>query len=815
VTEGRRTISVRAVLASAWSARHENPELDAEVALTDLASVAARLFVLVACALGPCVAAPAPARADTVQLKTGVILRGTAARVPGLNLRTAQQNNAGVVPNNPIVLIDDGVRHYFVPWRLVAEIKEEDDLAGLVRIKIDQRKTARTSGPEIIGGFKDVRPFNEFGHGMVTLGLKNKDLDISLGITELRPDYAKVEGLNYSWQFAISLASLPQETVRAVLQRGIDPAKEQDRKAIVLFYTQAEMYPEASRELAAVMEDFPSLKEWGTSLQPQIAEGFALKGVNEIQRRIAAGQHSLAYQYAQTFPADGVSADVARQARDIVTTYDQALDSRNRILMRLDELQGKLPPELTDQVRPLRAQIAEELHYETLPRLAAFVRSERDPDLTPQQQLALAYSGWILGESAAGLEINDAIRLWEARFLALEYIRAEKNPPRQDEVVAKLRAVEGVTVDKLVQMVPQLPLPFDPPDIAPRQVQTIEIPDPMNPGEPVEYSVVLPPEYSPHHRYPLLLVLHDGGKTPQDELRWWAGDGEQDGWAMRRGYIVIAPRYMREGETSYQHGLESHRALVEVLLHARKRYAIDSDRVAIAGHGSGGDAVFDLATAHPDLFAAAVPICGHSYRSASHLRRNSPDMSWYIISGEREPTSIQNDNARDLNDMMNKQHNVTLCEFKARGFENYREELPRLFDWLETVRRPPLKDLASFEAKMLRVTDNEFAWLTCSAFPANSLRPPAWEAPGAKISAVVVSGKITPGGTIYVVNPGRRSTLWLTPELIGFDKRLTIHVNSTVRYRDFAQPDVAATLERLAITGDRQRPVWAKVDLQQ
>ncbi len=755
------------------------------------------------------------ARGDTVPLKGSVILRGIAVRVPGLNLRTAQQNNGGPTANNPIVLVDDGVRLYFVPRWLVPEIREEDDLASLVRIKIDQRKTTRTSGPEVIGGFKDVRPFNEFGHGMVTLGLRNKDLDISLGITELRPDYARVEALNYSWQFAISLASLPPETLRAILQRGIDPEKEEDRKSLVLFYVQAEMYPEASRELASVMADFPSLKEWGAGLQPRIAEGFALKGMNEIQRRIAAGQHALAYQYAQAFPTEQVSADVSRQAREIVLQYEQALDSRTRVLMRLDELQGKLKPELADQLRPLRAQLADELHYDTLPRLAAFIRSERDPDLKPEQQLALAYSGWVLGESAAILELPETLRLWEARYLALEYLREEKNPPRQEELLAKLRAVEGTTPEKLVQMVPQLPLPFDAPDVTPRQVQTIQITEPMNPGDPVEYSVILPPEYSPYRRYPALVVMHDSGKSPEEELRWWAGTPGQDGWAARRGYITIAPTYLGEGATAYQHDPESHRIIIETLLDARKRFAIDSDRVTIAGHGSGGDAVFDMATAHPDLFAGAVPICGHSFRSASYLRRNAPDISWYVVSGDREPPNIMMDNARDLNDMMNQRHRVILCEFKSRGFENYREELPRIFDWLETVVRPPLKESASFEAKTLRVTDNEFAWLTCSSFPSNTLRPPSWDTPGVKPAPVVISGKITAGGTIYIVNPGRRSTLWLTRDLVDFDKRVTVHVNSSVRFRDFAQPDIAATLERLAITGDRQRPAWAKIDIQQ
>lgn len=758
---------------------------------------------------------PPSASADTVRLKSGLIYRGMAIRVPGLNIRTSQQNNAGPTASNPFVMIDDEVRQYFVPWKLVAELKEEDDLAGRVRIKIPQRKSSRTSGPEIIGGFKDIRPFNDHGHGMVTLVVRNKDLEISLGITEVSPDAVKVEGLNYSWEFAVLPSSLPVETLRSIVEHGTDSTSEQDRKAIVLLFIQAQMYPEASRELENVVRDFPSLKDWADSLQPQIAEGLALKGINEIQRRIAAGQHALAYEYARIFPRDGVSAAIVRQADEILANYDAALDSRNRILMRLDELQAKVEPELADRLRPLRSQLADELHYETLPRLATFVRSERDPDLTPKQQLALAYSGWVLGDVAATLEIQDAVRLWNARFLALEALRAERNPPRQEELFEELRGIESLTVEKMVQMVPQLPLPFEPVSTEPRTIHEVTITEPMNVGAPVKYSVVLPPEYSPHHRYPALIVLHDVGKTPDDELRWWAGGGEggPDGWGVRRGYITLAPHYFADGETAYSHSPEAHRAIVETLLHARKRFSIDSDRVTIAGHGAGGDAVFDMATAAPDLFAGAVPICGHSYRSSSHLYENAQDVAWYVVSGERESPGVRQDNARDLNRMRVKQ-DVTICDFKARGYENYREELPRLFDWLETVRRPPLKDRGTFEASTLRVTDNEFGWLTCSAFPADILRPPLWDSPGAKIAPMTVSGKITAGGTIYVSNPGRRSTLWLTPDLVDFDKRITVHVNNGGRFRDFVKPDVAATLQRLGITGDRERPVWARIDIQ-
>jgi predicted esterase len=752
------------------------------------------------------------ARGDSVRMRNGMIYRGIALRVPGLNLKTSKANNVGPIPHNPILMIDDGVREYFVPYKLMAETKKEAELSSVLKFKIPQRKAARAVGPSVLGGFKDVRPFNEYGHGMVTLNVKDRDLEIFLGMTELRPDYATVEGLNYDWEFGVSLNAIPVETVRAILQKSVAQDKPKERQAIVLFYIQAELYSEAKRELAEVVDQFPELAEWGKELQPQINEGLALKGINEIQRRMAAGQHALAYQHATSFPTDGVSAEVTRQAREIVTQYDDALETRNEVQMQLDLLQSKLPPDLADQIRPLRSQLADELHFENIGRLGPFLRSERDPAITPEQRLALAFSGWVLGESAAGLELKDAIRLWEARFLTIEYLQAEHNPPRQAEIVESFKSVEGISVERLVQMLPQMPLAFDGVSTTPREIQTVTVAEPMNPGAAIEYQVVLPPEYSPHHRYPALVVLHDAGKTPEDELKWWAGDIPQDGWAQRRGYITIAPVYMDQDGTSYQHGSASHRAVIEAVLHARKRFSIDSDRIAVGGHGAGGDAVFDMATGHPDLFAAAIPICGHSHRSSTFCYQNAKGVAWYVISGDKEPPSVQDDNARDINRMM-KEQNVTLCSFKRRGFENYREELPRVFDWLETTRRPPLKDFIEFEAKSVRVTDNEFAWLTCSGFPPNVLRDIPWDLPNTRPTPKTISGTITAGGTIYVSNPGRRTTIWLSPDLIDFENRVQLHVNGTVRHRDFVKPDIAATLERLAITGDRQRPVWAKLDV--
>ena len=75
-----------------------------------------------------------------------------------------------------------------------------------------------------------------------------------------------------------------------------------------------------------------------------------------------------------------------------------------------------------DRLRSMRATLTTELRFETISRLNPFLRSQLDDTLTAEQKLALAYSGWVLGEANATLDLKEAILLWEARFLVLEFL---------------------------------------------------------------------------------------------------------------------------------------------------------------------------------------------------------------------------------------------------------------------------------------------------------------------------------------------------------------------------------------------------------
>src|SRR4029077_16847246 len=127
----------------------------------------------------------------------------------------------------------------------------------------------------------------------------------------------------------------------------------------------------------------------------------------------------------------------------------------------------------------------------------------------------------------------------------------------------------------------------------------------------VRYVVQLPPEYDPLRHYPTVLVLADVGGRPEAEIGFWAGgereEGEPLGQATRHGYITVAVEWMEPHQTEYQYSPQEHFAILGALRDACRRFSIDTDRVFLTGHGAGGNAAWDLALAHPDVWAGCMP----------------------------------------------------------------------------------------------------------------------------------------------------------------------------------------------------------------
>lgn len=772
------------------------------------------------CSLGALTVAAALAvqtgLADEARLRNGLILKGVAASVQGLNDHTSKINrNRDDKPSDPFWLIDDGVRRYFVPNRKT-QVERRDDFAGVPTFEFPRTHRPRSLTPAIVGSMT-LEDFDEHGRRTVTLDTKKGKESIVQEITRLRPDFATVEGVTHDWKICIDTSTLPRDKLATLVHRrlkGDDTVAT--RNAIVEFYVDAEMYAEAARELRELATAYPEENDRIDKQLQIVAEQNARKGMREVLRRQGVGQHGLAYQIAASAlkaPDEKVSTEVLRQSQDLVDTYTKAREQGEHSLLLLEQYESQLEPAEAVKVKPLRAAVRDELSFETIGRLDPFLRAEEDATLTPAQKLAMAYSAWAVGPSYADTDLTIAVNLWQARFIVLEYIRSSDNAIRREELLKELDALEGVTIERLGQMIPILPYVVDERIPQPGEVRDYEVA--TDSGEMARFSVVLPLEYHPTHSYPLLVVLRRSGQTTQDALRFWAGEPNQPRFAMNRGYIAIAPEFADRKDTSYDYSITAHRNVLASITQARKLFSVDSDRIFLTGHQLGGDACFDIAFAHPDVFAGAIPFLARPERFSIRTWANGKILPWYIVAGERDRDTLDR-NATIVNNLVRVGGaDVIYCEYKDRGFESYHEEIPRIFDWMDLHRRMTLAQAREldkgFEMDVMRPTDDRYFWLVSAGLPQRMRDPIVWDDPKKVPKAMSTRSKMTQA-TIYVWHPGTRTQVWLSPEVVDFEKRLAISVDSRQEFNDFVRPSPEALLEDFRLRGDRQRLYWAVWD---
>ncbi len=761
--------------------------------------------------------------ADVVTLQSGIVIEGNAVPVHGLNARAARQGANGALPE-PWWAVDDGVRRYFVPAR-TTQVEQRQDLSRVPEFTLPRTHRARLTTPDVIGSTTST-PFDEYGRRRVTLKTARGDVAIQQEITRVRPDYVEINGSSHEWTLGLDTQLVPRNVLQALLKRASRPGNLDDRKAIIRLYLDARLYDEAERELKDLIQAHPDQKEWGEPQLPLITEQKYRAAINEVLRRRKAGQHGLAYLMATQAMGEQVPADSLLQCQEILTEYDTARENAGQIQMLLEQYEAELSDDLAAPLRALRPQLLAELHVERLPRLEPFLRAKLDKGLTPAQKLAMAYSGWIVGPSYADVDLNVAVNLWQARFLVLEYIRSADDPLKRDEYLAELKSLEGVTMERLAEMVPLLPYVFDQMPLAPGEPRTYSFT--LEDGLSVQYAVTLPAEYNPAHRYPAIVALRRSGMSLEETLQWWAGTAENRGIAMNRGYIAIAPEFADEQADEYDYDIPAHRRVMAALVDARKKFAIDSDRVFLAGHQIGGDATFDIALAHPDMFAGAAPFVGRMDRYARFINSNGSQFSWYIVTGERHmPAGASNSDAwsrslESINKMaIRDRADVTYVEYVGRGFESYHEELPRLFDWMDTHRRKSLREVREgWEVDVMRPTDMRFYWVVAKELPAKLAEPIDWvRQKGPAVQPMTFSAKIGLENKMSVTVPAARANaraeVWLSPAFFDFEKRLRVHLNrqQTPQVNSLIQPEPAALLEDLRTRGDRQQLFWAKVEL--
>jgi predicted esterase len=310
-----------------------------------------------------------------------------------------------------------------------------------------------------------------------------------------------------------------------------------------------------------------------------------------------------------------------------------------------------------------------------------------------------------------------------------------------------------------------------------------------------------------------VVSLHAAWSTPLNQIDWWAGqpgqDGLRRGQATRRGVIVIAPAWTAPQQTSYEYSARDHAAVLNALRAAQRRFSIDSDRVFLSGHSLGGDAAWDIALAHPDLWAGLVAIAPTAGKYVNHYWHNARTLPIYIVAGELD-TACMARNSMDLDRYFAKGFDTTYVEYRGRGHEHFSDELLRIFDWMAIKQRTFFP--RSIDVVTLRPWDRFFWWLEMAGAPEKTVVLPAQWPPPAGFRPFSIEAKTTPGNSVAVHCGAERVRVWLSPELVDFDRPITVTLDGRKLTREGVDPDIDVLLEDLRLRGDRQHPFWAVVE---
>ena len=519
------------------------------------------------------------------------------------------------------------------------------------------------------------------------------------------------------------------------------------------------------------------------------------------------------------FPAEGVAGETLLKVRDRLSEYDKLKQQGDKVVAQLDIHLAELSDSGTrDQVAPIVAEIKADLNLNTLDRMADYIRLGDDASLAADQKLALAISGWLMGNGAGEQNLAVAISLFEVRNLIREFLSTAHEPGRVD-ILRKLEGSEGASPANVAKLLVHMKPVFPPPP-AESQIEGIagyfRLATPGLTGEAdYEYEVQLPPEYDPYRSYPCVVTLHGAGSTAALQIEWWAGEYNQEtqlrfGQATRQGYIVIAPKWTKPHQSEYEYSAREHAAVLHTLRDAMRRFNIDSDRVYLSGHSMGGDAAWDMALAHPCLWAGVMPIVAKNDKYIARYWENARNtVPMYFVAGEMDGNKMVL-NGREFDRYLSRVgFNCTVVEYQGRGHEHFHDEVQRLFQWMGAHRRQFAAKEVNYLA--MRPWDNFAYWLEMYDYPESSMTHPVLWPPDRGAKPAPTSGKFLENNGVLVTSSAQRATIYFTPELIDFGERVSVTFNRRRRTEEI-KPQVSTMLDDVRTRGDRFHPFWAKYD---
>src|SRR5262245_52504707 len=196
------------------------------------------------------------------------------------------------------------------------------------------------------------------------------------------------------------------------------------------------------------------------------------------------------------------------------------------------------------------------------------------------------------------------------------------------------------------------------------------------------YRLFVPPAYDKARSYPLILWLHGAGSVGNDNLK------QISGASLRGTHTWIAPQvqakypaFVLAPQSKSGAWTADFATVLELLKSVEEEFNIDTTRIYVAGQSMGGFGTWHFITARPDLFAAAIPLCGGGDVTRARVIAQMPIWAFH---GEADPTVPVTESRNMIEAIQKAGGNPRYTEYKGVGhevwFRTFQEK--ELVDWL-------------------------------------------------------------------------------------------------------------------------------------
>jgi pimeloyl-ACP methyl ester carboxylesterase len=212
-------------------------------------------------------------------------------------------------------------------------------------------------------------------------------------------------------------------------------------------------------------------------------------------------------------------------------------------------------------------------------------------------------------------------------------------------------------------------------------------------GDTLRYRFMKPLDYNPEMKYPLVICPHHGGTHGTDNVRQvegsWAAYLSRTEYRKKYPAFLFVPQCPRNASWGNSPGYPGIDTMIfEAIDALEKEFSIDAKRRYSIGVSGGGYASWHFISSRPNLFAAAVPICGGGNPKLAHNIANANVAVWAFHGDEDDlvPVSYSRDMIAAIKKAGGKPR---YTEFKGAGhnLDNRVEITPGLLDWLFAQKR--------------------------------------------------------------------------------------------------------------------------------